>query len=79
MVYKNKKNYKRNFKFYQLDINKNLKDIVNIIYENKIEFIINYSAQGMVSQSWINPIDWYSTNVIAQIKLVEKIKKILLL
>lgn len=74
LVYKNKKNFNKNFKFYKLDINKNLNKIIDIIYKNKINFIINYSAQGMVNQSWKKPIDWYNTNVISQIKLVEKLK-----
>ena len=29
----------------------------------------------MVGQSWKHPVDWYNTNVISGIKLIEGIKK----
>ena len=39
------------------------------------KYFINFSAQGMVDQSWKWPTDWYQTNVISQIKLIEILKK----
>ena len=30
----------------------------------------------MVGQSWNYPIDWYNTNIISSVKLIEGIKKI---
>lgn len=62
------------FNFYQLDINYNLKYLISIIRKYKPKYIINYAAQGMVSESWKNPLHWYQTNIISHIKLVESIK-----
>ena len=69
---KNKKNY---FKFYKCDLNQNTNKIIKIIKDNKIQFIVNFASQGMVEESWKYPIDWYDTNLISQIKLIEKIRK----
>lgn len=63
-----------NFSFNQLDINKDLNKIINLIVKKKPEFIINFAAQGMVNESWISPTDWYQTNILSQTKLFEKIK-----
>ena len=65
----------RNFKFYKFDLNKDTQKIANIIKKNKPSYVLNYAAQGMVNESWFTPLDWYQTNVIANISLIEKIKK----
>jgi dTDP-glucose 4,6-dehydratase len=66
------------FKFYKLNINKNndQNSIINLIKKNNIKFIINFSSQGMVHESWKFPVDWYRTNSLSVISLVEKIKKL---
>ena len=61
-------------KFYKIDINKNYKKVLKIIKLKKPSYIINFSSQSMVGQSWEKPLDWYNTNVIGCIKLVECIK-----
>lgn len=65
-----------NFKFYKLDLNKNYPKILNLIKKNNISIIYNFAAQSMVPQSWKNPLDWYQTNIISQVKLVEDLKKL---
>lgn len=70
--YYNNKNLK-NFKFKQIDI-KNNKRIIKTIDKYRPDYIVNYSAQSMVSESWQKPLDWYNTNVINTISLVEKLK-----
>ena len=65
----------KNFKFYRLDLNKHNKEVVNVIKKNKPIYILNYAAQGMVNESWFTPLDWYQTNTISNIKLIEEIKK----
>ena len=64
LPYKNSPNLK-NFKFYKININNNLKKLKLIVKRFKPNHIINYIAQGMVSESWLNPEDWYNTNIIA--------------
>ncbi len=73
LKYKYNKNLK-NFTFYKVDINKNLNKLVNLIKKEKPNIIINFAAQGMVAESWINPTQWYLTNFLSMTKLVEKIK-----
>ena len=65
----------KNFKFYRLDLNKHNKEVVNVIKKNKPIYILNYAAQGMVNESWFTPLDWYQTNTISNIKLIEEIKR----
>ena len=63
-LYKNNKNIK-NFTFKQVDLNKDLKTITEIISKHQVEFIFNFAAQSMVEQSWDSPEDWYQTNVVS--------------
>ena len=75
--YKKNKNLK-NFKFYKINLNK-IKDInklIKIIKDNKIVYIVNFAAQGMVAESWLNPEDWYQTNVVSNSILIKKLSKL---
>ena len=64
-----------NFEFFQLDLNKDLAKIVEIINDKKPEYIINFAAQGMVAESWQNPSHWYKTNLLSQVSLHDEIRK----
>jgi len=78
LKYKTNKNYKKNFLFKKIDLNKN-KDIlklIKIIKDKKIKFIVNFASQGMVAESWLTPWDWYNTNVVSFSKLINKLKNI---
>ena len=77
LKYKNNPLKKKNFKFYRLDINKDINKIIKIIkkIDNPI-FIIDFAGQGMVAESWNNPDQWFKTNVISKINLIEGLKKI---
>ena len=65
---------KKNYKFIQADINKNFNNIIENINIFKPNIIIDFLGQGMVAESWKNPIQWYTTNLISKIKLIEEIK-----
>ena len=69
LKYKKNKNIK-NFKFYKADINKNLNLIIKLLNKYKPSIIINYSSQGMVNESWNSPVDWYMTNFLSTVKIV---------
>lgn len=76
---KYKKNlYKKNLFFFRKNINSktNQKYILNIIKTKKIEYIVNFAAQGMVEESWFSPEDWYRTNFISQIEMLNEIKNL---
>jgi dTDP-glucose 4,6-dehydratase len=65
-----------NFKFYPIDINHQLNELIEILNEFKPEYIVNFAAQGMVAQSWETPQDWYQTNVVGQVKLHDQLRKL---
>ena len=69
-------NPKKKFRFFKLNINTQLNLLVKLIRRFKPQYIINFAAQGMVAQSWYSPTDWYQTNLLGQVRLHEKIRKI---
>ena len=69
-------NKKENFKFYSININNQLAELVEILNDFKPEYIVNFAAQGMVAQSWETPQDWYQTNVVGQVKLHDQLRKL---
>lgn len=75
LPYKDSK-YIKNYSFFKIDLNKDLKKLENLIKENKISHIVNFSSQSMVGQSWDTPEDWYRTNVLSSVKMIEILKNI---
>ena len=65
-----------NFKFYSIDINHQLVELIEILNDFKPEYIVNFAAQGMVAQSWETPQDWYQTNVVGQVKLHDQLRRL---
>ena len=74
LEYKNNVNLKKNFIFFKLDLNKDIGRLISIIKKTKPSYIVNFASQSMVAQSWVAPIDWYNTNVISSVKLIENLK-----
>ena len=63
------------YKFYAMDINKDLEDIVSKVGSFKPKFVVNFAALGMVAESWKKPEDWFMTNVVSQVKLHDRLRK----
>lgn len=74
LAYKNVSSQKK-VVFYQYDLNKDLDKIVSLIENEKIPYIVNFAAQGMVSQSWEAPLEWFETNTLSLVALIDKIYK----
>ena len=74
LKYKKNKNIK-NFKFYKADINKNFNLIKKLLNKYKPSVIVNFSSQGMVNESWNSPLDWYITNFLSTVKIVNFLLK----
>lgn len=74
LKYKKNKNLK-NFKFFKANINKNLYLVKKILTKYKPSIIVNFSAQGMVNESWNSPLDWYMTNFLSTVKVVNFLLK----
>lgn len=66
--YADKKNSK-NFTFYSLDLNNDFEEIKKIIAQYKPNYVIDFAAQSMVAESWLYPDQWYTTNIVAKVKL----------
>ena len=63
------------FSFQQLDLNHHLDELMELVTDEEPEYVINFSAQSMVAQSWDNPIDWFMTNTVSTIKLHDQLRK----
>lgn len=64
------------FQFQQIDINHQLDELMGLLKEFQPEYVVNFSAQGMVAQSWLTPEHWYQTNVVGQVKLHDQLRKL---
>lgn len=64
------------FAFHALDLNSQLDEILRVVSEFQPQYIVNFAAQGMVAQSWLMPEHWYQTNVVAQVKLHNELRKL---
>tara|TARA_Y100000768_G_C23988915_1_gene690792 strand:+ start:3864 stop:4856 length:993 start_codon:yes stop_codon:yes gene_type:complete len=75
--YKKNTNLK-NFKFFKINLNlkKDLEKLIKLIKKQKINYIVNFAAQGMVAESWLKPEDWYLTNVVSNSILIKELSKL---
>ena len=63
------------FSFRQIDLNKDQKELFDLIEEKKPSYIVNFAAQGMVAESWLNPHHWYKTNLLSQVTFHDYLRK----
>lgn len=63
-----------NFQFYQVDLNRDLKALDQILDQFQPEYIVNFSAQSEVEPSWKHPHHWFQTNVVAMTNLANLLK-----
>ena len=64
-----------NFSFQAIDLNSQLSDLLDLIDRVQPELVVNFAAQGMVAESWLNPAHWYRTNVVAQVALHDALRQ----
>ena len=64
-----------NFSFQAIDLNTQLNQLLELIDRVRPEFVVNFAAQGMVAESWLNPTHWYRTNVVAQMALHDALRQ----
>jgi len=73
-LYRNKKD--QEFKFYRIDLNKDINKLIKILKKIKPNIIFNFAAQSIVEYSWEKPTDWFNTNLISNIQLIEYLKNV---
>jgi dTDP-glucose 4,6-dehydratase len=62
-----------NWTFNQIDA-RNADALRLALLEFSPDFVVNFAAQSMVGQSWVNPEDWYDTNVVGVAHLAKTLK-----
>lgn len=73
LLLKNAQNFSE-FRFEQIDINRDLNKLESLLDNEKPEFIFDFAGQGMVAESWIHPEQWLQTNLMAKTKLLEYLR-----
>ena len=61
------------YKFIQFDINHDLDDLIQFLVKDPPDYIVNFSAQSMVGESWLKPEDWFRTNALSTVKLISEL------
>ena len=64
---------KQNISYYKCDI-RNTKSLIKIINENEVTSVIHFAALKSVSESIINPLEYYEVNVNGTISLLRAMK-----
>lgn len=64
-----------NFHFQTIDLNSQLTALIELIDRVEPAVVVNFAAQGMVAESWLNPTHWYQTNVVSQVALHDALRK----
>ncbi len=64
-----------NFTHYSIDINKDLSGLLELIDHFQPQYVVNFAALGMVSESWKNPTHWYQTNTLSQVAFHDELRK----
>ena len=63
----------KKIKHYFIDI-RNLEDLKIIIYKHEPDFIFHLAAQAIVSKSYLDPVDTFSTNVMGTVNILETLR-----
>jgi dTDP-glucose 4,6-dehydratase len=61
--------------FRRIDINKDLDALETLLKTEKPTHIVNFAAQSMVGESWINPDHWMMTNVVSTVRLHDVLRR----
>ncbi|UPY36826.1 GDP-mannose 4,6-dehydratase [Sediminicoccus sp. KRV36] len=62
-------------RFHRVDINHDLDALDALLAAERPTHIVNFAAQSMVGESWINPDHWMMTNVVSTVRLHERLRR----
>ena len=74
LVYRRNKSLSR-FRFLKLDMNRDLKRMLEVIDGERPAYIVNFASQSMVGESWQHPDHWYRTNVLSLVEFADELRK----
>jgi dTDP-glucose 4,6-dehydratase len=63
------------YRYAQLDMNKDMPRILDLLDTERPEWIVNFAAQSEVAPSWDHPEHWFQTNTVALANLVNHLRK----
>lgn len=66
--------YDASIRTEQVDLNHDLDRLLSLLNRCKPSFIVNFAAQSMVAESWENPADWMTTNVVSLARFAERLR-----
>lgn len=64
------------FRFHRIDLNADLDALSALLDRERPAIIVNFAAQSMVAESWKNPDHWFQTNVVATVRLHERLRRL---
>ena len=62
------------FRFHKFDLNHDLDGMVALLERERPAYVVNFAAQSMVAESWLNPDHWFMTNVVSTVRLHERLR-----
>ena len=65
----------KKFSFLRMDLNEKAEEIGRLAREQNLAWVANFAAQSMVAESWLTPVHWYQTNVVANVRPHEELRK----
>ncbi len=63
------------FRFIRCDLNRDIDALMEVIHQERPAFVVNFAAQSMVAESWQDPERWFMTNVVATVRLHERLRR----
>jgi dTDP-glucose 4,6-dehydratase len=63
------------YRYAQLDLNRDMAKILELLDAERPEWIVNFAAQSEVAPSWDHPEHWFQTNTVALANLVNHLRK----
>jgi dTDP-glucose 4,6-dehydratase len=61
-------------RFQKIDINHDLDSLKALMARERPSHVVNFAAQSMVGESWLNPDHWMMTNVVSTVRLHELLR-----
>jgi dTDP-glucose 4,6-dehydratase len=63
------------YTFVQADINHDRDAILTQLDKFRPQIVVDFAAQSMVAESWQNPAQWYTTNIVAKVQLHDELRR----
>jgi dTDP-glucose 4,6-dehydratase len=57
------------YAFHQIDINRDFDRLTSVLDQARPAIVVDFAGQGMVAESWVRPEQWYTTNIVAKVRL----------